>query len=108
MTFPTNLPAVTVWEKTLVNRAPAYVRHELGDAYWEDVRGQSNGRTEDNGIFLALPAASVTEYVPKTDDRILPGSIADEKPPGDALTVMQVKDFRYLLPMMAHLEATLK
>lgn len=108
MTFPTNIPAVTVWEKTLVNRAPAYVRHETGAAYWQDNRGQTNERQPDDSIFLAIHADQIGGYVPKTDDRVLPGSIADETPPKNAYTVANVKDLRYGSRMMQHIEVTVK
>lgn len=112
MTFPTNIPAVTVWEKTLVNRAPAYIRHELGACYWEDNRRQSvqadDVRKPDDSIFLAVPVGSITDYVPKKDDRVMPGNISDAAPPSAALTVMQVKNFLYASAMMQHLEVTAK
>lgn len=107
----TNKPACTIWEKTTVNRAPAYVRHETGAVYWQDCRGQTVGsdpRSPDDNIFLAIPVGSITNYVPKKDDRIMPDSVADSSPPKEALTVMQVKDFRYGSAMMQHIEVTLK
>lgn len=107
MNFPTNVSAVTVWEKVTVNRAPTYIRHELEACYWEDTRGQTDSRTPADSIFLAIPGAGVT-YLPKKDDRVLSGSIPDETPPREALTVMQVKDYRYLLPGLYHVEVTLE
>lgn len=107
----TNKPACTIWEKTVVNRAPTYVRHETGAVYWQDCRGQkvgSDGREQEDNTFMAIPLGSIVDYIPKTDDRILPGSIPDDKPPNTALTVMQVKDFRYGAAMMQHVEVTLK
>jgi len=109
MTFPTNIPAVTVWEQTTVNRAASYVRHEFGASYWEDNRGQTTGREEDNSIFLAIPPGAIADgYVPKREDKVLPGSIAEETPPRTALTVMRVKDLRYGSSMMQHIEVTIK
>lgn len=108
MQFPTNIPSVTIWEKTVIDRAPAYIRHELGAAYWEDTRGQSeHGREPDDHVFLAIHADNVT-YLPKKEDRVLMGSVESDTPPGDALTVMQVKDFRYGSTMMQHIEVTLR
>lgn len=107
MTFPTNIPAVTVWEKDISGRAPTYIRHEYGASYWEDNQGQTNGRTEDNGIFLAIPIGSMTDgYLPKKDDKLLAGSSVQSAPPQGALTVMRVKDFRYGSQMMRHIEVT--
>lgn len=106
----TNKPACTIWEKTVVNHAPAYIRHELGACYWQDTRGQSvqagDARSPADSVFLAIPADSVGDYIPKKDDRVLPGSVPDASPPKTAITVMQVKDFRYGSAMMQHLEVT--
>lgn len=107
MTFPVNVPAVTIWEKTVIDRAPAYVRHVTGAAYWQDCRGQNNGRDAEDNVFIAIPAMSVS-YMPKKDDRILPGEVEGASPPGDALTVMQVKNFLYAAQMMQHVEVTAK
>lgn len=107
----TNQNGCTVWEKTVKDRAPAYIRHEEGALYWENTDGQeiragnARTRTPENGAFVIIPAASVT-YVPKPDDRILSGICPDETPPKNALTVMSVKDFRYSSPKTAHIEVT--
>jgi len=106
MRFPVNVTAVTVWEKQIVNRAPVYIRHELGASYWQAVSGQEAGnsaRAPKDSVFLAVPPSSVT-YLPKKDDKVLSGSVPDENPPVTALTVMQVKDFRFLLPTVMHVE----
>ena len=91
-----------------MNRAPAYVRHETGAVYWQDARGQTvssgDARSPDDNIFVAIPVGSISDYVPKKDDRIMPDSVADASPPKDALTVMQVKDFRYGAAHMQHIE----
>lgn len=112
MTFPTNIPSLTVWEKTVTDRAPAYLRHRLGACYWEETRGQSiqsgDVRHPDDSVFLAVPEGAVTDYVPKKDDRILPGNVEAASPPGTAFTVVKVSDFRYGSPMMRHMEVTLK
>lgn len=110
MKFPVNVNAVTIWEKTIIDRAPAYIRHELGESYWQETQAQETSGTAhnpDDNIFLAVPAASVT-YLPKKDDRAVSGLCEDSSPPKTALTVMQVKDFRYLLPDMMHIEVILK
>jgi len=110
MNFPVNMDAVTIWEKTVVNRAPAYIRHVLGPSYWQETQSQEadgTARNPDDAIFLAVPAASVT-YLPKKEDRAVYGLCEDVNPPKTALTVMQVKDFCYLLPQMMHIEVMLK
>lgn len=110
MKFPVNVETVTIWEKTVIDRAPAYLRHEIGPAYWQEIQLQELdgiSRNPDNSVFLAVPADAVT-YLPKKDDRVVSGSCPDSSPPKTALTVMQVKDFRYLLPKMMHIEVILK
>ena len=108
----TNKNACTIWEKTSVNHTPVYVRHETGAVYWQDCRGQKAGsgdaRSPDDSIFLAIPVGSISDYVPKKDDRILPDFVPDLNPPKDALTVMQVKDFRYGAAYMQHIEVKLE
>lgn len=103
-----------VWEMTVQNHAPAYIRHELGAVYRENTDGQEvaqsgNGtsRTPANAVFLCIPEASLT-YVPKPDDRIVSGTCTDEKPPQTALTVLSVKDFRHGSARMRHIEVTAK
>ena len=107
----TNKPACTIWEKTTVNHAPAYVRHVTGAVYWQDCRGQtvgSDARNPDDNVFIAIPAGAENGYMPKKDDRILPGDAESASPPGEALTIMQVKDFLYGSKMMQHIEVTAK
>lgn len=109
----TNIAGCTIYEKTIVNRAPAYIRHVTGPAYWEPSigltvsKGETDGkdRMEQNNIFVSVPSASVT-YLPKTDDRIVGDIIDDETPPATAHTVMNVKDLRYGSPKVQHIELT--
>ena len=104
----TNKPACTIWEKTVINRAPAYIRHVMGPVYWEDTNGETvNGitRNPDDKILCIIHAPLVT-YMPKRDDRILPGEVDEQSPPGTALTVSAVKDFRYGTADVQHIEIT--
>lgn len=70
----TNREGCTIYEKTVQNRAPTYIRHVTGEVFAETTFSQENGsdRKPDNGLFISIPAKSVT-YVPKTDDRIVCG-----------------------------------
>lgn len=103
----TNQIGCTVWEKTILNRMPAYVRHVENALYWQDSQAQklSDGasRVSEDGILVIIPAESVT-YLPKPDDRILSGIQEEEKPPQNAFTVMKVMDYRYSSPKTAHVE----
>lgn len=102
----TNTKICTVWEKTEKNRAPTYIRHETGAVYWEgaDAQGGGKNRSPDDHALAVIPAANLGGYLPKPDDRIMRGIIADEQPPPTALTVMNVKDFRYGSPRVQHVE----
>lgn len=107
----TNTPAVTIWEKTTVNHAPTYIRHQTGAAYWEDTNGETvDGitRNPDDRALMIVSAANLGAYKPKADDRIMNGGIVDEQPPKAALTVTSVKDFRYGSARVQHIEVTAK
>lgn len=105
----TNKEGCTIYEKTVQNRAPTYIRHVTGAVYVETISAQENGsdRTPDNGLFISIPAESVT-YVPKSDDRIVCGIIGDEQPPPTAMTIMSVQDFRFGSPFIQHIEVKAK
>ncbi len=102
----TNRKGCTVYEKTVQNRAPTYIRHTTGAVWMETSSGQGNGsdRKPDNGIFLSVPEASLS-YVPKPGDLIIGDIIDDEQPPVTAMTIMSVKDFRHGSPSVRHIEA---
>ena len=104
----TNCPCLTIYEKTVVDRAPAYVRHITADVYWQPFIGQTDGkeRTPDAKIFVNIPAAS-TDYLPKRDDRVVKGECVDTAPPNDAYAVMSVRDLRYGSPKVQHIELDL-
>ena len=107
----TNTPAATVWEKTIVNRAAFYVRHQTGAAYWEETQGQTVGgmaRDADNNVLVIIHASCIGEYIPKPDDRIANGISESEQPPSDALTVTSVKRFLYGPSAGQHIEVTAK
>lgn len=107
----TNTPAVTVWEKTVINRAPAYIRHQTGAAYWEDTNGETvNGitRNPDDRALMIVSSKNLGGYLPKTDDRMMRGAVEDAQPPNTALTVTSVKDFRYGTSRVQHIEVTAK
>lgn len=107
----TNTSGVTIWEKTVINHTPTYIRHPTGAAYWEDTNGETvNGitRNPDDRALMIVSAANLGEYMPKADDRILRGAIEDAQPPKTALTVTAVKDFQYGSDRVQHIEVTAK
>lgn len=101
----TNREGCTIYEKTVQNRAPTYIRHETGEIYWEEHQEQKSGadRSPRNEAFVSIPCTSVKGYIPKKDDRIVGEVVSDELPPKTALTVMSVSDFRYGLSVQ-HIE----
>ena len=105
----TNCEGITIYEKTVVNRAPAYVKHTTGNVYWQPSEGQTDGqdRKSQRSVFVNIPETSTT-YLPKEDDRVMRGIIEDNAPPHEALTVMNVKDLRYGSPRVRHIELTLE
>lgn len=104
----TNRKSCTIWESTVVNHTPTYLRHETGRVYWEDVQGQSNMAADDrspaDSVFLSIPEDSLNGYMPKKDDRVMEGSIAGEKPPMNALTVMSVRNCLHGSKAVQHIE----
>ncbi len=101
----TNRKGYTIYEKTVQNRAPAYVRHTTWAVWLETSSGQANGsnRKPDNGVFISVPEASFS-YIPKTGDLIIGEIINDKQPPVTALTVMSVHDYRHGSSAVCHIE----
>lgn len=102
----TNKDGCTIYEKTIQNRAPTYIRHTTGAVYWEETAAQQQSNTakaENCSVLCCIPAASLT-YLPKKDDRIVCGICEEEQPPKTAHTVMSVKDLRYGSPAVQHVE----
>lgn len=103
----TNQNACTVYEKTMVNRTPAYNRHVIAPVYWEETQGegrQGTNRNPEDGALCIIPGKSLTGYIPQADDRIVRGICEASPPPQDALTVMKVRDFQYGSQAVRHLE----
>lgn len=105
----TNKQGCTIYEKTVRNRAPTFIRHETGAVYWEDAKSQENGsdRTPQNNVFVLIPIDN-TDYEPKVGDKIVCGIIPDLQPPATAFTVMSVEDFRYGSHSVQHWEMSAK
>lgn len=105
----TNKVGCTIYEKTVRERAPAYIRHITGPIFWQPSEGETTGsdRRPKRSVFVNIPEAS-TDYLPKSDDRIVGEIINDENPPNTALTVANVKDLRYGSPKVRHIELILE
>lgn len=109
----TNRKGCTVYEKTVQNRSPTFIRHEIKNIYWEDTYSQEinntqggSYRTSQNEALIFIPENSLTDYLPKVGDKIVGEIIPDENPPDNAMTIMTVKNFRYGSPAVRHLEVT--
>lgn len=103
----TNKKGCTVYEKILKNHENIYVRHETGAVYWEDSFGEKSGkdRVPENSALVIIPEKSA-DYLPKADDKIIPEIISDERPPTTAMTIVKVRDFRYVSENSSHIEVT--
>lgn len=101
----TNKNGCTVYEKTTKNRENIYVRHEFGELYWENSFGEKSGkdRVPENSALVIIPEKSA-DYLPKADDKIVPEIILDERPPTTAMTIVKVRDFRYVSANSSHIE----
>ena len=105
----TNKTGCTIYEKTVRERAPAYIRHVTGPVFWQPSEGETTGndRRPKRSVFVNIPEKSA-DYLPKTDDRVVDSVIDDDSPPDTALTVTNVKDLRYGSPKVRHIELTLE
>lgn len=104
----TNTDGCTIWEKTVKDRAPFYIRHQTGAVYREITEEQSSGKDRSPACkaLVVIPAANLGDYLPKKDDRILCGIYPEDQPPQNAMTVMSVKDFRYGSAAVQHVEVS--
>lgn len=109
----TNCNAVTIYEKIVgADGFPAYLAHSIRMVYWEQCTGQTANQTaqkstmaQSHSIYLAIPAASLSDYSPKHGDLIAKG-MRDVPPPTDSYTVMTVTDCRYGSAAVQHIEVT--
>lgn len=106
----TNRMGCTIYEKTIRNRSPTYIRRAIGAVYWEEKLERADGadRSPHGEVFISIPSLSAGNYVPKTDDRIVGEIITDEQPPNTALTITAVSDLRFGSDAVRHIEVTAK
>jgi len=96
-----NCPAITVFEKGVdADRLETYTPHLIHSVYWEEKRGatvetgqHSGGLKPSDSLLVLIPAESITDYLPKPDDIIAKGELADL--PENAYTIREVFDARY-------------
>ncbi|MDE6789176.1 MAG: hypothetical protein K2J47_07655 [Ruminococcus sp.] len=103
----TNKKGCTIYEKTTKNRENTYIRHATGAVYWEDSFGEKSGkdRVPENSALVIISEKSA-DYLPKADDKIVSEIILDERPPATAMTILKVRDFRYVSANSSHIEVT--
>lgn len=87
-----------------------YVRHVIPAIYWENKQGQftvDKSMKQSDYILCIIPADSLSDYIPKSNDLIVCG-ICDsiELPETEFFTVMDVKNFLYGSPHVRHIEVT--
>lgn len=100
----------TVWEKTVQNRSPTYIKHEIGAVYWEELRGETEGKSRDpeDKVLVIIHPSELGGYLPKKEDRIMRGYSKSEQPEHNALTVTAVFDLLFGTPNVQHIEITAK
>ena len=58
----TNCEGITIYEKTVVNRAPAYVKHTTGNVYWQPSEGQTDGQDRRSQRSVPLSKALIRPF----------------------------------------------
>ena len=89
--------------------------HHIRNVYWEQCIGQSANQNanksnmeQQHSIYLAIPAASLTGYMPKYDDKLVRGIQSVLQPPDaeKSYTITAVTDCLYGSPAVQHIEVT--
>lgn len=100
----------TVWEKGIENRMEVYTPHVFGYVYCQKTTAQTvqNVSREPDDSFLFIIHEKEIPYLPKPDDKIKAGNCPETSPPNDALTVNEVRDFRFGSERVSHIEVIAK
>ncbi|MBQ8823601.1 MAG: hypothetical protein IJZ64_00045 [Ruminococcus sp.] len=112
----TNCEGITIYEKaTGADSYPAYAVHHIKNVYWEEKRGQQLSKqqnkstpTQNYDVYIAIPADSITGYMPKYDDLVVKGlkSITQSPSEKNKYTIMSVVDCLYGSKAVQHIEVT--
>lgn len=101
-----------MYREKAVDFSPVWERYVIPNVYWECTRGEAasgKGTEHSNEVFVSIPAASVSEYIPKCGDIIVKG-ITDkdcrEIDVNDRYKINSVSDCRYGSPAVWHIEVT--
>lgn len=110
----TNCEGITIYEKTTgADSYPVYAVHHIKNVYWEEKRGQQLSKqqnkstpTQKYDVYIAIPADSITDYMPKYDDLVVKGLKPITQSPKDktSYTIMSVVDCRYGSKSVQHIE----
>lgn len=110
----TNCEGITIYREETNDFTPTWKRHIIKNVYWEDTQGAAEsgkGMQRNNDVFISIPAASISDYIPHAGDAIVKG-IADidyrDVPAEKRYTINSVSDFRYGSPAVQHIEVTAK
>ena len=113
----TNTDIITVFRKGVdpVSRLEVWEKHTFRNVYWENCSAQDNSKisksmTEDNLIFCIIPEKSISDFIPRKDDKIINGDFENlvSLKSDQYFTVMSVKDFRYGSSRVHHIEVNAK
>lgn len=112
----TNCEGVTIYEKTVgVDSYPVYAVHHIKNVYWEEKIGQQLSKqqnisnpTQNHEIYIAIPADSITDYMPKYDDLIVKGlqPVTQLLNGKTKYTIMSVTNCLYGSKAVQHIEVT--
>lgn len=113
----TNTDIITVFRKGVdpVSRLEVWEKHTFHNVYWENCSAQDNSKisksmTEDNLIFCIIPEKSISDFIPRKDDKIIRGDFENlsSLKSDQYFTIMSVKDFRYGSSRVHHIEVNAK
>lgn len=112
----TNCEGITIYEKTTgADSYPVYAVHHIKNVYWEQKHSQKLSKqqnkstpTQSYDVYIAIPADSITDYMPKYDDLVVRGLKPITQSPKDktSYTIMSVTDCLYGSKVVQHIEVT--
>ena len=106
----TNSECCTVWEKTIQDHMEVYVPHVFYDVYCQSTTAQTvqnTSREPDDGYLFIIHQSKIP-YMPKKDDKIMLGAFFEDIPQKEALTVNEIRDFRFGSWNVRHIEVIAK
>lgn len=112
MNMFTNCEGCTIYKEKTVDFSPVWERYVIPNIYWECTRGEAvsgKGTEHSNEVFVSIPAASISDYIPACGDTIVRG-ITDkdyrEIDVSNRYKINSVSDCHYGSPAVQHIEVT--